>query len=516
MGRLVFWAVKTIFHGNGIADFTSTWMDKIFEALYTIFVENGVVSDAINIFGAIAAAIAVLSILAETALSISRELMSFDRLIRIIIKGFIMAVFLMCMSDIIRGSFLIGYNTYYAIKDNNIFNISVTKQTQTDSSAASAAAEAYASVTDGASVYSDTYIQQQVQDALDTAQSVFNQTLQEYLDTGILNTQTANSVDDETRQIVESYSNNYQNTLESVARENGVTEESIGSADNFVYNFAGLQWRDSVMDDITLTTAVSEENGIECTLDPCGLNEVTSLESKKVAQINANLQSMTDEELDAWLQENNINYTAEEYRQAVQLASSEYSSTVVTQGLINGTLSVEENNVSISAYSSTFSTVLDAFQNHYGRPTHFIININVFVIIIPAFIICIIRIYIALMATSNAITIIVKIIMAPVAIVRLFDDGGMRSAGLRYIRSLAADSMVFAVILAMVSVGSLLSKGMLVNEVLSNVGYVVSCNTIGNLLSPEAFFIIILPELGVLGGIMGAKKIAGPICGVFQ
>ena len=409
MSGLVLWSLKILFTENARAEFVSDWMDKLFETLYSIIIENEFVNDAINIFGGIASALAVLLLLTDMTINLQRETLSFEKFLALFIRTFIIGVLLMSISDIMKGGFLIGYNLYEYNKNHNLFeNVKIASTTNDNGT------ESFTSYFG----YTITY----------------NPDAEKYL-----------------------------------------TYETQGSADNYIFNFAGVQWDQAYMekmgDDFNLDTPIDENFTI--TNDPCDMVTASDL-AASVGESVANSYATTEQ-----LEEQSNAQTQE-----------------------NADASNE----------SPYGNIREALASHYTKPTRIIQNLHILNLIIPGLIMLLIKIACAFIATGNAITILVKMIFMPIPIVRIFDEG-MRSSGLRYIRGFIADCITMGIILVMINAGDALTQALLLNSSLSACGYVISCNTLGDILDFQGLLMLALPDLAVLVGLASANKIANQVVG---
>lgn len=156
------------------------------------------------------------------------------------------------------------------------------------------------------------------------------------------------------------------------------------------------------------------------------------------------------------------------------------------------------------------SATQEAFEDNFKGVLALIKNIQIYVICAIAGVIGFIaKIAGYFICTSNAVLVIARVVFCPIAVVQLFEDG-TRSAGMRYLKSLAADCITMAVIIIILFAASAITSGMVVN--LSSITEITFDNltdviTFGNLA------IILVPELVAIGAMASGGKIAHDIMG---
>ena len=115
------------------------------------------------------------------------------------------------------------------------------------------------------------------------------------------------------------------------------------------------------------------------------------------------------------------------------------------------------------------------------------------------------------LTTVNAVMIVARVFFAPVAVVQIFDEG-TRSAGIRYIKRLAADCITMAVMVVIFSVVSSLTATV-VGDTLGNTSMTID-NIGSEFVTWGNMAKILVPEITAVGGMAGAAKLAHDVIGV--
>lgn len=114
------------------------------------------------------------------------------------------------------------------------------------------------------------------------------------------------------------------------------------------------------------------------------------------------------------------------------------------------------------------------------------------------------------LTTVNAVMIIARIFFAPIAVVQIFEEG-TRSAGIRYIKRLAADCITMAVMVVILSVVSALTATV-VGDTLGNASMTID-NIGSEFVTWGNMAKILVPEITAVGGMAGAAKLAHDVVG---
>lgn len=152
----------------------------------------------------------------------------------------------------------------------------------------------------------------------------------------------------------------------------------------------------------------------------------------------------------------------------------------------------------------------EAFQEEFGSVLKIVTKI-------PTLFICVVIFLISLVAkfagyficTYNAVMVVSKAVFSPIAVVQVFGEG-MRSEGVRYLKSLAADCLTMAVIIIVLYAASGITTGMTANMLSISS---VTVSTIDSLLEIKNLTVILVPEVVAVGAMAGGGKIAHEIVG---
>lgn len=113
-------------------------------------------------------------------------------------------------------------------------------------------------------------------------------------------------------------------------------------------------------------------------------------------------------------------------------------------------------------------------------------------------------------STSIALTIIVKCILSPIAVVQCFEDGS-KSSGIKFIKGLIADVITMGIMILVLYAASSLSSSMITNAyagVEANGVAIITFSNLSTVLAWDKVVILIMPRLAAIGAIIGANKIA--------
>lgn len=159
----------------------------------------------------------------------------------------------------------------------------------------------------------------------------------------------------------------------------------------------------------------------------------------------------------------------------------------------------------------SYSAVQEAFDDAFGfGPIKLIKNIQLLIVCFIVWIIGMIaKIGGYFICTANALMIVTRIVFAPVAVVQLFEDGS-RSAGMRYIKGLAADCITMAVIVVILLVSSALTNGLVSNFTSITK---ITCDNLTSVLTLSNIAIILVPELVAVGAMASGNKVAHDVLG---
>ena len=111
--------------------------------------------------------------------------------------------------------------------------------------------------------------------------------------------------------------------------------------------------------------------------------------------------------------------------------------------------------------------------------------------------------------TSNAVLVIARVVFSPIAVVQLFEDGS-RSAGMRYLKGLAADCITMAVIIIILYAASAITSGLIVD--LTSISE-INFDNLTDVITFSNLAIILVPELVAIGAMASGGKIAHDIMG---
>lgn len=161
--------------------------------------------------------------------------------------------------------------------------------------------------------------------------------------------------------------------------------------------------------------------------------------------------------------------------------------------------------------------VMEDFNEAFaGGPLDFLNNISVFItLLIPHFLSGICKLACYFTAMSNALMLIVMVIFAPISVVNCFDEG-MRSAGIRYLKTFLATALTFAVIVGVLYASMLINGAIMINA--------LQANDITNIADSEAltafaasfdiFYILTGIRLASVGVILKSMQIAKSVVGI--
>lgn len=161
-----------------------------------------------------------------------------------------------------------------------------------------------------------------------------------------------------------------------------------------------------------------------------------------------------------------------------------------------------------------WATVETAFTDNYKGFTKLISNIGLFIECSLLNIIGFIAKFAGyFICTSNAILILGRAVFAPIAVVQCFEDG-TRSAGIRYLKSFAAECITMACILILIYAATSLTNGLLANSLTeSGIGTTITFDNLGKVVSLSNAAQLLVPQLAAIGGMAGAGKLAHDILG---
>lgn len=163
-------------------------------------------------------------------------------------------------------------------------------------------------------------------------------------------------------------------------------------------------------------------------------------------------------------------------------------------------------------YFPEYSEVQEAFKDEYGGVIKAAQNIGLALnLLIPSILMWVIKLVGYFVCTSNAVSVLVKSIFAPLAVVQCFEDGS-RSAGIRYLKGIVADSITMAVMIVVLYACSSLTSSLLA-ESYSKIG-TLTFDNIQEVINWGNMLILIVPSLASIGAMIGANKIAKEIVGV--
>ena len=152
----------------------------------------------------------------------------------------------------------------------------------------------------------------------------------------------------------------------------------------------------------------------------------------------------------------------------------------------------------------------DEFEDNFKGILALVKNIQMYVICAIAGVIGFIaKIAGYFICTSNAVLVIARVVFSPIAVVQLFEDGS-RSAGMRYLKGLAADCITMAVIIIILYAASAITSGLVVD--LTSISE-INFSNLNNVITFGNLAIILVPELVAIGAMASGGKIAQDIMG---
>ena len=155
-------------------------------------------------------------------------------------------------------------------------------------------------------------------------------------------------------------------------------------------------------------------------------------------------------------------------------------------------------------YSAGYKDKITSFVPHVGKAiTCILINMILWVAKIAAYFITI----------GNAISLIARTAFSPLGVVQLFDEG-QRSAGIRYMKKLLAEALVFAVILGILYASSLIQASVLSTQLKETMNGVLSVSVIDKIFSLSTLPVIIAIQVSAIGAMFKATQLANDIIGV--
>ena len=116
------------------------------------------------------------------------------------------------------------------------------------------------------------------------------------------------------------------------------------------------------------------------------------------------------------------------------------------------------------------------------------------------------------LAIGNAIMLIARTAFSPLGVVQLFDEG-QRSAGIRYLKKLAAEALTFAVIVGILYAASLLQVNLMEYALDDVIDGTVSVAAIPDIFKIENLAAILIIQLAAVGGMFKAGQLANDIVG---
>lgn len=161
-------------------------------------------------------------------------------------------------------------------------------------------------------------------------------------------------------------------------------------------------------------------------------------------------------------------------------------------------------------YFPAYTDVRDAFDDQYGG-LKFTKNMGlILTLVIPSFLTWIIKLVGYFVCTSNAVMLLIKSVFSPVAVVQCFEDG-TKSAGLRYLKSIAADAITMGVMMVILYLCSALTSSLL-SKVYTSIG-TLTFDNVKEVVNWENLLYLIVPNLAAIGAMIGANKVAKEIVG---
>ena len=189
-----------------------------------------------------------------------------------------------------------------------------------------------------------------------------------------------------------------------------------------------------------------------------------------------------------------------------------------------------------------YNTIIKNMEKAFGHgPMAYVDNFPLFALALCTFLldkIACIPAYIV--AVSNAIILVLRTTFAPIAVAQCFEDG-TRSAGIRYLKKLAATALTFAAIAGVAYAGGALQAAVIDNvlneeidvevtqmyvpssfqsymgdvRTVKMVTYNLDKESIENVfMSPSIALCIIAIKIGVIGAVLKASRLAEDIVGV--
>ena len=237
MGSIFLAALKCLFgEDSSLSDTVGGYMKTIFEALYTILVENEVVSDALSIFGAIVGSLIVFRFITDAITDASREMLSLHRFAQMFVKTVIVTILAFCIPQMISGIFGVGYAAFNLNSEYNLFTMVSELNTKKER-------------------------MEEIEASM-----------------------TGNTLDPFSLHGYE----------ESVTTDtDGIAWENDASRDNIMFNFGGWVWSQDELDLISPSTT-PEDLSYEITADPCG-----TINNKKKILLNDFGDGVTGKDTDS-------------------------------------------------------------------------------------------------------------------------------------------------------------------------------------------------------------------------
>lgn len=162
-------------------------------------------------------------------------------------------------------------------------------------------------------------------------------------------------------------------------------------------------------------------------------------------------------------------------------------------------------------YFPAYDDVKSEFEDQYGGITKTAKNIGLALnLLIPSILTWIIKLVGYFVCTSNAVMLLIKSVFSPVAVVQCFEDG-TKSAGIRYLKSLAADAITMGVMIVILYLCSALTSSLLAN-VYTKIG-TLTFDNVKEVVNWENMLYLIVPNLAAIGAMIGAGKVAKEIVG---
>ena len=387
MAGLFLWSLKCMFGSQTTSKFITKWMNKIFNTLSGIFIDENLVHDGIEMFGVIACALVLIMFFTEIVKRYQSSMLGFYQFCAMSIRMFVIFIVIGNLNPIMQAMFTVG---------NSIYDIS---------------------------------------------------------------------------------------------RNSEFFESTSPKGKEITFNIGGWKWKEDELDNISMLTTVDD---LSCDIeeDPCGLLTPTDETSEEYAAYEGHYNTGPIVEFDDMNQPiTTVQSDTNEQTQETQL--SEYEG--VTAG--NG-----------------YEHLKGVLRAHYGTASTLLGNNAIMVIILPGLILICLRIMCAFIATSNALKVLVKGILSPIAVAQCMEEG-YRSNGIRYIRGFIADLAVMGIIVVVINAGTYLSGSLITNQILEDCNYVISCANIENIFTIQGAIMMILPDLAIFMGLMGATRISSLFMG---